>query len=70
NHNRTFKGVVDSVGSGVLPEGVSVIEGLQLIQKSIKRVHVSQRFPVKIGVSDPDPALFRMCASASGVLLP
>ncbi len=54
NHNRTFNGVVDSVGSGVLPEGGSVIEGLPLIQKSINWVHVSQRFPVKIAVSDPD----------------
>ena len=67
NHNRTFNGVVDSVGSGVLPEGGSVIEGLPLIQKSINWVHVSQRFPVKIAVSDPDPALFRMGASASAV---
>lgn len=33
NHNRTFNGVVDSVGSGVLPEGGSVIEGLPLIKK-------------------------------------
>jgi hypothetical protein len=55
NHNRTFEGVVDSVGSGVLPEGGSVIEGLPLIQKSINWVHVSQRFPVKIAVKDPDP---------------
>jgi DhnA family fructose-bisphosphate aldolase class Ia len=70
NHNRTFNGVVDSVGSGVLPEGGSVIEGLPLIQKSINWVHVSQRFPVKIAVSDPDPALFRMGASASAVLQP
>ena len=70
NHNRTFNGVVDSVGSGVLPEGGSVIEGLPLIQKSINWVHVSQRFPVKIAVSDPDPELFRMGASASAVLQP
>jgi multidrug efflux system membrane fusion protein len=55
NHNRTFEGVVDSVGSGVLPEGGSVIEGLPVIQKSINWVHVSQRFPVKIAVKDPDP---------------
>ncbi|MDT1832623.1 multidrug transporter, partial [Acinetobacter baumannii] len=55
---------------GVLPEGGSVIEGLPLIQKSINWVHVSQRFPVKIAVSDPDPELFRMGASASAVLQP
>jgi multidrug resistance efflux pump len=56
NHSRTFEGVVDSVGSGVLPDGGSVIEGLPVIQKSINWVHVSQRFPVKIAVKDPDPA--------------
>ena len=50
NHGRTFEGVVDSVGTGVLPDGGSVIEGLPVIQKSINWVHVSQRFPVKISV--------------------
>ena len=45
NHDKSFAGVVDSVGSGVLPEGGSVIEGLPIIQKSINWVHVSQRFP-------------------------
>ncbi|SBM00364.1 tripartite multidrug resistance system inner membrane protein [Klebsiella oxytoca] len=70
NHGRTFEGVVDSVGTGVLPDGGSVIEGLPVIQKSINWVHVSQRFPVKIAVKDPDPNLFRMGASASAVLQP
>jgi multidrug efflux system membrane fusion protein len=70
NHDKSFAGVVDSVGSGVLPEGGSVIEGLPIIQKSINWVHVSQRFPVKIAVKDPDPELFRMGASASAVLQP
>ena len=70
NHSRAFEGVVDSVGTGVLPDGGSVIEGLPVIQKSINWVHVSQRFPVKIAVKDPDPNLFRMGASASAVLQP
>ena len=69
NHS-TFEGVVDSVGTGVLPDGGSVIEGLPVIQKSINWVHVSQRFPVKIAVKDPDLNLFRMGASASAVLQP
>ncbi len=69
NHSRPFDGVVDSVGSGVLPEGSSVIGGLPVIQKSINWVHVSQRFPVKNrGEKNPDPELFRMGASASAVL--
>jgi membrane fusion protein, multidrug efflux system len=70
NHGKSFSGVVDSVGSGVLPDGGSVFEGLPVIQKTINWVHVSQRFPVKIAVKDPDPNVFRMGASASAVLQP
>ena len=70
NHSKTFEGVVDSIGSGVLPDGGSVFEGLPVIQKSINWVNVSQRFPVKIAVKNPDPDLFRMGASASAVLQP
>lgn len=71
NHAKSFDGVVDSVGSGVLPgEGGSVLGGLPIIQKSINWVHVSQRFPVKIAIKNPDPELFRMGASASAVLQP
>lgn len=71
NHSKTFDGVVDSIGAGVLPgEGGSVIGGLPLIQKSINWVHVSQRFPVKIAITHPDRQLLRMGASASAVLLP
>lgn len=44
NHGKSFSGVVDSVGSGVLPDGGSVFEGLPVIQKTINWVHVSQRF--------------------------
>lgn len=71
DHSRTFSGVVNSVGAGVLSgDGGSLFGGLPLIQKSINWVHVSQRFPVKIAVQHPDPALFRMGASASAILLP
>ena len=68
NHHRTFSGRVASVGAGVLASGDSVVEGLPVIQKSINWVHVSQRFPVKIAVTDPDPSLFRFGASASAEL--
>ena len=71
NHSRVFRGTVDSVGGGVMPgDSVSLAGGLPFIQKSINWVHVSQRFPVKIRVDNPDPALFRMGASASAVLQP
>jgi Multidrug resistance efflux pump len=71
NYKQSFEGVVESVGTGVLPgDGGSVFEGLPVVQKSINWVHVSQRFPVKIAVKNPDPNLFRMGASASAVLQP
>ncbi|KMV68130.1 multidrug transporter subunit MdtN [Rosenbergiella epipactidis] len=68
DHHRVFSGRVDSVGAGVLASGDSVIEGLPVIQKSINWVHVSQRFPVKIAVTDADPRLFRLGASATATL--
>jgi len=71
NYKQSFEGVVESVGTGVLPgDGGSVFEGLPVVQKSINWVHVSQRFPVRIAVKNPDPNLFRMGASASAVLQP
>lgn len=71
DHSRSFDGVVRSVGAGVLGgDGASLPGGMPFIQKSINWVHVSQRFPVKIAVSKPDPELFRVGASASAVLLP
>jgi len=71
DHSRVFDGAVDSVGGGVMPgDSVSLAGGLPFIQKSINWVHVSQRFPVKIKVNNPDPALFRMGASATALLLP
>ncbi|EMD1654432.1 multidrug transporter subunit MdtN [Pluralibacter gergoviae] len=71
DHSRVFDGEVDSVGAGVISgQGASLPGGLPFIERSINWVHVSQRFPVKIRVKNPDPGLFRMGASASAVLLP
>lgn len=71
DHSRAFDGEVDSVGAGVISgQGASLPGGLPFIERSINWVHVSQRFPVKIRVKNPDPGLFRMGASASAVLLP
>ncbi|UMZ12087.1 multidrug transporter subunit MdtN [Pseudomonas sp. MPFS] len=68
---KRFQGQVDSLSYGVLPDdGGTVIEGLPHVQRSINWVRVSQRFPVKISVQDPDPDLFRIGASAVAVLRP
>jgi membrane fusion protein, multidrug efflux system len=69
NASRRFRGAVDSIGYGVLPgDGGLVMEGLPRVERSINWVHVSQRFPVKIRVEQPDPDLFRVGASAIAVV--
>ncbi len=71
NTSIHFEGRVDSVGFGVSPEdGGAVAQGLPQVQRSINWVHVSQRFPVKILVKDPDPNLFRVGTSAVATFHP
>ncbi|MBH2994576.1 multidrug transporter subunit MdtN [Serratia marcescens] len=62
---QTFSGKVESVSYGVQPDdGGTVLGGLPNVSRNINWVHVSQRFPVKIAVEAPNPALFRVGASA------
>ncbi|HTI16567.1 MAG TPA: multidrug transporter subunit MdtN [Trinickia sp.] len=70
--SQRFRGVVDSVSYGVLPEegGLSLPGGLPRIQRSLNWVHVSQRFPVKIRVENPNRELFRLGTSAVAMLNP
>jgi len=66
-----FKGVVASVGYGVTPSGGGSslpFAGLPYVPKTINWVHVSQRFPVRILVKNPDPRLFRIGASAVAIV--
>ncbi|PMS33874.1 multidrug efflux system membrane fusion protein [Trinickia symbiotica] len=66
---KRFTGVVDSISYGVLPDDGGVVhEGLASVQRTINWVHVSQRFPVKIAVRNPDPVLFRLGTSAVAIL--
>jgi multidrug efflux system membrane fusion protein len=67
---QRFKGSVDSIGYGVSPDesGFALPGGLPRIQRTLNWVHVSQRFPVKILVTDPNPELFRVGTSAVAVL--
>ncbi|BCF88926.1 MULTISPECIES: multidrug transporter subunit MdtN [Paraburkholderia] len=68
---KRFKGTVDSIGYGVLPDdGGLVLGGLPRVQRSINWVRVAQRFPVKILVDQPDAELFRIGASAVAQLNP
>jgi membrane fusion protein, multidrug efflux system len=68
--SQRFRGVVDSVSFGVSPDegGLALPGGLPRIQRTINWVHVSQRFPVKIRVENPNRELFRVGTSAVAVL--
>ncbi|RKE35063.1 multidrug efflux system membrane fusion protein [Paraburkholderia sp. BL23I1N1] len=69
---QRFEGKVDSISYGVAPEegGLALPGGLPRIQRTLNWVHVSQRFPVKIRVDQPNPELFRVGTSAVAVLEP
>ncbi|MEM5430266.1 multidrug transporter subunit MdtN [Cupriavidus oxalaticus] len=69
--DKRFRGVVDSVGYGVFPDdGGADSGGLPHVPRSINWVRVAQRFPVRILVENPDPAIFRIGASAVAILTP
>jgi multidrug efflux system membrane fusion protein len=69
---QRFHGKVDSISFGVLPQegGFALPGGLPRVERTINWVHVSQRFPVKILVENPNPDLFRIGTSAVAVLHP
>ncbi len=66
--DRKFNGVVESVGYGVFPEDGAVTNGLPNIERTLNWVHLSARFPVRVRVQDPDPALFRVGETAVTVV--
>src|ERR1019366_6084688 len=66
--DRRFNGIVESTGYGVFPEDGRVAAGLPDIQRTLNWVHLSARFPVRVRVQDPDPALFRIGATAVTVV--
>jgi len=69
---QRFRGSVDSISYGVATDeaGLALPGGLPHIQRTLNWVHVSQRFPVKIRVDNPNPELFRVGTSAVAVLYP
>jgi multidrug efflux system membrane fusion protein len=66
--DHRFNGVVESVGFGVFPEDGKVTDGLPNIERTLNWVHLSARFPVRVRVQDPDPAIFRMGETAVTVV--
>lgn len=68
NPSRRFDGVVESVGYGVSPEDSRVSNGLPQIEHTLNWVHIAARFPVRIRVQNPDPALFRIGETAVSIV--
>jgi multidrug efflux system membrane fusion protein len=66
--DRKFDGVVESIGYGVLPEDGKVVAGLPDIERTLNWVHLSTRFPVRVRIRNPDPAIFRIGATAVTVM--
>jgi multidrug efflux system membrane fusion protein len=61
---RRFDGVVDSIGRGIFPEDGAVADGFPAVDRTLNWVHLSARFPVRIRVTNPDPSMFRVGATA------
>ena len=66
--NHRFNGVVESIGYGIFPEDGKATNGLPDIERTLNWVHLSARFPVRVRVQDPDPAIFRMGETAVTVV--
>src|ERR1700732_355140 len=66
--DKKYNGLVESIGYGVFPEDGNVAGGLPNIDRTLNWVHLSSRFPVRIRVSNPDPTLFRIGATALTVV--
>jgi multidrug efflux system membrane fusion protein len=68
NQSRRFDGVVESMGNGVSPDDTNLSNGLPQIDHTLNWVHLAARFPIRIRVVNPDPALFRMGETAISIV--
>ena len=63
--NRRFRGKVQGIGWALYQNNGASIEGLPQVEPTLNWVRLSQRFPVRIILQDPDPQFpFRMGATA------
>jgi len=63
--NRRFRGVVQGVGWALYQNNGASVEGLPQVEPTLNWVRLSQRFPVRIILQDPDQGFpFRMGATA------
>src|SRR5271157_5390592 len=66
--SKRFDGIVESLGFGVAPEDTRLSNGLPDIEHTLNWVHIAARFPVRIRVQNPDPALFRIGETATTIV--
>jgi membrane fusion protein, multidrug efflux system len=65
NPNRRFQGTVQGISPAVQSQEDNVeIKGLPFVKRDLNWVRIAQRFPVRIEIEDPDPAVFRMGTTA------
>ncbi|MCQ8240751.1 HlyD family efflux transporter periplasmic adaptor subunit [Rhizosaccharibacter radicis] len=62
---QALDGHVDSLNGGVVPDEGAVSDGLPDVPRSLEWVRIAQRFPVRILLDKPPPALMRIGATAS-----
>jgi membrane fusion protein, multidrug efflux system len=65
---KRFDGVVESLGFGVAPDDSRLSNGLPEIEHTLNWVHIAARFPVRVRVQNPDPALFRIGETATTIV--
>jgi membrane fusion protein, multidrug efflux system len=62
---RLFRGVVQGISPAVQSQEDNVeIKGLPFVKRDLNWVRIAQRFPVRIEIENPDPAIFRMGTTA------
>jgi len=66
--SKRFDGMVESLGFGVAPDDTRLSNGLPDIEHTLNWVHIAARFPVRIRVQNPDPALFRIGETATTIV--
>jgi len=63
--DRRFQGVVQGISPAVQSQEDNVeIKGLPFVKRDLNWVRIAQRFPVRIEIENPDPAIFRMGTTA------
>ena len=62
---RRFVGIVQGISPAVQSQDDNVeVKGMPFVKRDLNWVRIAQRFPVRIEIQDPDPAVFRMGTTA------